>query len=75
MSFEYKSGKQQQQQQGRIQDFWKGAQMCLDKGVRFVDFISVFLKYTMKMNNLVSVRPNYFIFMGYLKTGGRGVGV
>ena len=25
------------------------------------------LKYPMKMNNLVSVRPNYFIFMGYLR--------
>ena len=37
-------------------------------GVRFADLISFFLKYPMKM------RPNYFIFRGYSKTGG-GEGV
>ena len=42
-------------------------------GVRFTDFIS-FYKYPMKMKKLVSLRPNYFIFIGYLKTrrGERG---
>ena len=30
-------------------------------------FILIFLKYTMKMKQ---VRSNYFIFIGYLKTGG-----
>ena len=59
--------------QGRIQDFWKeewpwggggggGGLRCW--------FYLIFLKYTMKLNNLVSLRPNYFIFIGYLKTGG-----
>ena len=28
----------------------------------------------MKMNKLVSLRPNYFIFIGYLKTGNGGGG-
>ena len=28
----------------------------------------------MIINNLVSLRPNYFIFIGYLKTGGGVVG-
>ena len=36
----------------------------------FADFI-FFLKYTMKMKPL---RPNYFIFVGCLKTGRRGGG-
>ena len=29
----------------------------------------------MKINNLVSLRPDYFIFIGYLKTGGREGGL
>ena len=45
-------------------------------GVRFADFISFVLKYFMNMkylvSNLVSLRPNYLIFIGYLKTGGGG---
>ena len=36
-------------------------------GVRFTDYISLFLNIPRKCNNL---RPNYFIFIGYLKTGG-----
>ena len=47
-------------QQGRIQDFWKGVS----------DSISFFLYIPWKWNTLVSLRPNYFIFIGYLKTGG-----
>ena len=43
-------------------------------GVRFADFISFFFNVTWKWNNLVSLRPNYLIFIGYLKTwGGEGV--
>ena len=34
-------------------------------------FYLIFLKYLMKWNNLVSLRPNYFIFIGYLKTWAR----
>ena len=34
---------------------------------RFVDSISFFLSIQWKWNNLVSLRPNYFIFIGYLK--------
>ena len=42
-------------------------------GVRFAVFISFFLNIPCKWNNLVSLRPNYFIFIGYfLKNGGRG---
>ena len=41
-------------------------------GVRFADFISYSLNIPWKWNNLVSLRPNYFIFIGYLKTGGGG---
>ena len=36
------------------------------------DFISFFLNIPLRLNNLVSLRPNYFIFMEYLKTGGGG---
>ena len=39
-------------------------------GVRFDDFIYFFLNIPWKWNTLVSLRPNSFIFMGYLKTGG-----
>ena len=35
----------------------------------FDDFISFFLNIPCKWNNLVSLRPNYFIFIGYLNTG------
>ena len=45
------------------------------KGVcvgRFTDFISFFLNIPWKWNNLVSLRPNYFIFKAYLKNGGGG---
>ena len=48
-------------------------------GVLFADFISFFLNIQWKWNNLVSLRPlrpNYFIFIGCLKTGaGEGVQV
>ena len=45
------------------------------KGVwdHFTDFLSLLLNIPWKWNNLVSLRPNYFIFIGYLKTeGGEG---
>ena len=38
-------------------------------GVRFADSISFSLNIPWKWNNLVSLRLNYFIFIGYLKTG------
>ena len=44
--------------------------ICIEMwGVGFVDFISFFLNIPWKCNNLVSVRPNYYIFIGYLKMG------
>ena len=43
-------------------------------GVCFPDFISFFLNIPWKWNNLVSLRPNYFTFVGYLKNGGGGWG-
>ena len=43
-------------------------------GVRFADCISFVLNISWKWINLVSLRPNYFIFIGYLKTGGGGGG-
>ena len=51
-----------------------GVHMYKGVGVRFADFIFFMLKWPMEMNNLVSLRPNYFICVGYLKTG-TGVGV
>ena len=39
-------------------------------GFRFADFISLLLNIPYKWNNLASLRPNYFIFIGYLKSGG-----
>ena len=49
---------------GRIQDFWKGIICIKVGGFCFADFIS-----------FIPQRPNYFIFIGYLKTGGGGGGV
>ena len=43
-------------------------------GIRFADFTSFFLNIPWKWNNLVSLRSNYFIFIGYLKMGGGGGG-
>ena len=49
--------------QGRIQDLWKGVHVY--KWVRVASLIFLIsLKYPL--------RPNYSIFMGYLKTGGGG---
>ena len=48
--------------------------MCKGVGDRFADFISFFLNIPWKLNNLVSLRPNYFIFIGNFKTGGGGGG-
>ena len=41
-------------------------------GVQFADFLSFFLNISWIWNNSVSQRPNYFVFIGYLKTGERG---
>ena len=49
----------------------KGIHIYEGVWVRFADFISFFLNIPWKWNNLVSVRPYYFIFIGYLKTGAR----
>ena len=49
----------------------KGVHINKGVGVRFTDFISFFLNIPWKWNNLVSLRPNYVIFIGYLKTGAR----
>ena len=52
----------------------KGVHMYEGVGVRFADFLLFFLNIIWKWNNLVSVRPKYFIFIGYLRTGdGEGV--
>ena len=47
---------------------YKGVCVCVcgGGGGRFADFIHFFLKYPM--------RPNYFIFIGYLQMGGGGGG-
>ena len=52
----------------------KGVQIYKGVGGLFADFISFFLNIPWKWNNLVSLRPNNFIFIGYLKMG-RGEGV
>ena len=46
----------------------------MKEGVGVADFISFFLNIPRKWNNLVSVRPNYFIFVIYLKNCGQGWG-
>ena len=38
-------------------------------GVSFGNFVTVFLSTQWKWNNLVSLRPNYFVYIGYLKRG------
>ena len=53
------------QMQEQIKDSW----MYKRVGDRFVDFFSFILNIPWKWNNLVSMRPNYFIFIGYLRTG------
>ena len=61
---------------GRSRISRKGVHMYMYKGVgvRFADFISFFLNIPWKWNNLVSLRPNYLIFIGYQKMGdGAGV--
>ena len=56
--------------QGRIHDFWKGGSYVYRcGGFALLIFISFFLNVPLKWNNLVSLRPNYFIFIGSLKTG------
>ena len=54
----------------------KGGHNIMYKGmeIRFADFILFFLNIPWKWNNLVSLRPNYFIFIGYLEMGGGGGG-
>ena len=47
---------------------------CGGGGVHFADFFSFFLNIPCKGNNLVSLRPNYFIFKGYKKKQGAGRG-
>ena len=42
---------------------------CIKVWVRFAEFISFILNFPWKWNNLVSLRPNYFIFIGYLIAG------
>ena len=49
----------------------KGVHMYKGVGVRFADFISFFLNIPWTWNNLVTLRPNYFIFIGYFKSVGR----
>ena len=56
---------------GRSRISGKGVHEYKGVGVRFADFISFFLNMPWKRDNLVSGRPNYFIFIGYLKTRGR----
>ena len=53
----------------------KGSHMYKGVEVQFADFISFCLNIPWKWNNLVSLRPNYYIFIGYLKNEGAGRGV
>ena len=46
-----------------------GSHMFKSVGIRLAEFIPFFLNIPWKRNNLVSVRPNYFIFIGFLKRG------
>ena len=48
--------------------------ICLKVGGLALLIYLIFLNYPLKMNTLVSLRPNYFIFIGHLKIGGEGGG-
>ena len=50
--------------------FLERGNMFKGVGVRFADFISFYLNIPWKWNSLVSLRPNYFIFIWYLKMEG-----
>ena len=58
--------------QGRVQDVWKGGSYIKRCGGSFCWFYLIFFSIPWKWNNLVSVRPNYFIYIEYLKNGGGG---
>ena len=48
--------------------FLKRGFICINEwGFCFADLISFFLNIPRKWNNLVSLRPNYYNFIGYLK--------
>ena len=62
-------------------DFWciysGGSRIFLEMGLVYIKvlglffwFNSFFLNILWKWNNLALLRSNYFIFIGYLKTGG-----
>ena len=64
-------------------DFWciyrggsrisgKWVHMYKDVGFTFLILFHFFLNIPWKWNNLASLRANYFIFIGYLKTRGGG---
>ena len=40
------------------------------RACRGIHALVIILKFPMKMNDLVPSKPTYFIFIGYLKTGG-----
>ena len=44
-------------------------------GARFAEFICFFLRYRMKNNNLVSLRPKYLVHFHGIFKGGIGEGV
>ena len=58
--------------QAWIKNFGKGSHMYKDvEGSHCWFVFSFFLNIPLKCNNLVSLRPNYYIFVGYLKTRSR----
>ena len=58
---------------GADPEFLERGFICIKGWGSFADFIWFFLNTPWKWNNLVLLRPNYFIFVGYLKAGtGRG---
>ena len=49
--------------QGRIEDFWKRYKW----GSLCWSYQFFFIKYPLKWNNLISLRTNYLVFIGYFK--------
>ena len=60
--------------QGRIQHFCKRGSYIKVWGFALLILSQFSYNFPWKWNNLVSLRSNYFIFIGYLKTGGGGGG-
>ena len=68
--FTFLSKSVSKEHRGGSKNSGKGVHMYKVWKVRFADFFLFFLNIPWKWNNLLSVRPNNFIFIWYSKIGG-----